>query len=91
VKLTPQQKKLASTFAVGIGVSVVSAVLAEVVRDLPQLVTQLPVWLRVSAVASATGAVSAIAHRVDAWGHTERVEQAVAAATASPAAEPSNR
>jgi hypothetical protein len=77
MQLTPQQKKLASTVAVGVAVSVASAVLAEVVRDLPELVAQLPVWLRVSAVATATGAVSAIAHRVDAWGHTERVEQAI--------------
>lgn len=82
--ISPGVKKVLS----GIAVGAASAVLVEVVHDLPQLVAFVPVYARALAVAVAAGVVTGAAHVLDAWGHTDRVTAAVEAAKPAPAGTP---
>ncbi len=79
MQISPGAKKILSGVAVGLA----AAVFAEIAHDLPQLVAFLPVWGRGLAVTSGVGLLTGAAHIVDAWGHTERVAQAVEKAQAS--------
>lgn len=78
--ISPGVKKALS----GIAVGAASAVLVEVVHDLPQLVAVVPAYAQALAASVALGALTGLAHVLDAWGHTDRVGAAVAAAKAGP-------